>query len=321
MLHSHRVPLAAVILALAALACAVPAIPIQDPGAISTAAAQTVIAALTQAAGPVGPSPSPSPGILSPTVTGTVPSLTPSLTFTPETPTLTSTPSSTATPTLTFTPTLTLTLPYTTTPVVPLVTVSVPTNCRTGPGIVYPRVGALLVGEVAQVVARNAQGNYWYIRNPDRPGGYCWLWGEYATVTGNISALPVYTPPPSPTPTFTPTPAPSFDMAYAGLESCVGWWADFRIRNTGLVAFRSIEITIRDAATGVVLAASSNDFTDRNECKSSTTDILRAGESLIVSSPELRYDPSGHRMRATITVCSRVGQNGWCATKSMNFRP
>lgn len=321
MLYSHRVPLAAVVIAAAALACALPEIPIQDPSAISTAAAQTVIAALTQAVQSPGPTLSPSPGILSPTATSPLPSLTPSLTSTPETPTLTSTPSSTATPTLTFTPTLTLTLPYTTTPLVPLITVSVPTNCRTGPGIVYPRVGALLVGEVAQVIARNAQGNYWYIRNPDRPGGYCWLWGQYATVTGNISALPIYTPPPSPTPTFTATPSPSFDMEYAGLESCVGWWADFRIRNTGLVAFRSISITIRDAATGVVLAVSTNDFTDRDGCKSSTQDILRAGETLIVSSPELRYDPSGHRMRVTITLCSRVGQNGWCATKSMTFKP
>jgi hypothetical protein len=64
-----------------------------------------------------------------------------------------------------------------------------------------------------------------------------------------------------------------------------------------------------------------NDFTDRSGCKSSTQDILRAGETLIVSSPELRYDPSGHRMRVTITLCSKTGQNGWCATQSMNFKP
>ena len=80
------------------------------------------------------------------------------------------------------------------------ISVSTPTKCRTGPGIAYDRVGGLQVGEVVEVVGRNATGNYWIIRNPDRPGQRCWLWGEFATVTGNTSALPVYTPPPTPTP-------------------------------------------------------------------------------------------------------------------------
>ena len=321
MLRSRRVPLTALVVVVTTLACVLPAISVQDPSAISTAAAQTVIAALTQAYTPVGASPSPSPEILSPTATSPQPTLTPSLTSTPETPTVTFTPSSTATSTLTFTPTLTLTLPYTTTPQVPLVTVSVPTNCRTGPGIVYDRVGALLEGEVAQVVARNADGNYWYIRNPDVPGGFCWLWGQYATVTGNIGALPIYTALPSPTPTFTPTPSASFNLSYAGLESCVGWWADFHVVNTGSLAFQSIAITLRDAATGVEISISADDFTDRSGCKSSTVGVLRPEDSIIVSSPELRYDPSGHNMSATIELCPKIGMTGRCIAKTIKFRP
>ena len=46
---------------------------------------------------------------------------------------------------------------------------------------------------MAEVVGRNLNGNYWYIRNPNDSNGYCWLWGEYATVTGNFAALPVFT--------------------------------------------------------------------------------------------------------------------------------
>src|SRR5690349_9031722 len=62
------------------------------------------------------------------------------------------------TPGATFTasPTASLTLSptpiFTATNAIPLISVTVPTNCRVGPGKVYDRVGALLVGEVAEVV-------------------------------------------------------------------------------------------------------------------------------------------------------------------------
>jgi len=84
--------------------------------------------------------------------------------------------------------------------------VSENTNCRTGPGVVYDLVGALLVGEQAVVVGKFSAGNYWIINNPDA-AGTCWIWGQYATVSGNTAGLPEYTAPPTPTPTFTPTPS------------------------------------------------------------------------------------------------------------------
>jgi hypothetical protein len=102
-------------------------------------------------------------------------------------------------------PTFTATLSLSPTPSVPTVRVSVDTNCRTGPSIVYDRVGGLLVGEEAVVVGKFSGGNYWIINNPDA-AGTCWLWGEYATVSGNTAGLPDYPAPPTPTPTFTPTP-------------------------------------------------------------------------------------------------------------------
>jgi len=114
-------------------------------------------------------------------------------------PAATQIPSSTSFPT--DIPTITLTA----TPTVPMATVSVNTNCRTGPGVVYDLIGALLVGEQAVVVGKFSAGNYWIINNPDS-SGTCWLWGEYATVTGNTAGLPEYTQPPTPTPTNTPTP-------------------------------------------------------------------------------------------------------------------
>jgi hypothetical protein len=91
---------------------------------------------------------------------------------------------------------------------VPMVSVSVNTNCRTGPGTVYDRISALLIGQEAEVVARTADGTYWVIRNP-AGSGTCWLWGFYATVTGPTAGLPVWDPPPTPTPVATITLTPT----------------------------------------------------------------------------------------------------------------
>ncbi len=104
-------------------------------------------------------------------------------------------------------PQATATLADTSTPSIPVVSVSLNTNCRTGPGRSYDFLGALLVGETEEVVALSTVPNYWYITNPDQPGEFCYLWGEYATVVGNTEALPQFTPLPSPTPTLTPTPS------------------------------------------------------------------------------------------------------------------
>ncbi len=104
-------------------------------------------------------------------------------------------------------PQATATLADTPTPTIPMVSVSLNTNCRSGPGRSYDFLGALLVGETEEVVALSTVPNYWYITNPDRPGEFCYLWGEYATLVGNTEALPQFTPLPSPTPTLTPTPS------------------------------------------------------------------------------------------------------------------
>jgi len=92
------------------------------------------------------------------------------------------------------------------TPAVPTVTVSVNTNCRAGPGLAYSLIGALTIGQNAQVVGKSSSApNYWVINTPGGKGT-CWLWAEYATVSGNTSGLQEYAIPPTPTPTVTLTP-------------------------------------------------------------------------------------------------------------------
>ena len=80
------------------------------------------------------------------------------------------------------------------------ISVNLDTNCREGPSKDYQKLGYLLPGQTADVIGRNSTSTWWYIENPKKPGQYCWLWGEYATLHGDISALPLTTPPPPPLP-------------------------------------------------------------------------------------------------------------------------
>lgn len=156
------------------LACNVPggSTPTSAPDFVATITAQAAL--LVQP--PQAEQPSPAPGINS---------------ATPELPTqivFTETPAPTATITLTSTPNVTT------------LTVSADTNCRSGPGKEYDYLGALLINQSAEVVGRNTVTGYWIIKNPERDGS-CWLWGNYATVTGDITKLTEFPIPPTPTPT------------------------------------------------------------------------------------------------------------------------
>jgi len=281
--------LSVTVLMVAALACSTPSFATPDPGFINTSVAQTFVAIQVQT----------QPGI---PVTG---------------PENTATPTFTASPTLTPTITLTPTPIFTVTPSVPLISVSVPTNCRVGPGKAYDLAGALLVGEFTEIYGRDLAGNYWYVRNPDNKNDFCWLWGEYATLAGNISALPIFTPPP------TPTPVPSFDASYYGLESCNGsWWVEVKLENTGGIAFRSISMSVLDRDTNITLSMTNDDFVSNNGCNSSDSrKTLNTGDAVVVSAPAYSYDPTGHKIRTTVTLCSAEGVNGTCVTEVINFTP
>jgi len=126
----------------------------------------------------------------------------------PELPSATPQPSPTteisSTPEPSFTPTLGA----------PKIKVSVDTNCRTGPGKVYDFVGALVVGQEADVVGLPEDTrDYVVIQNPSSPGK-CWLWTEYATVSGDTSNLPKYDIP------FTPTPQPGSISGIVWTDEC-----------------------------------------------------------------------------------------------------
>ncbi len=64
-------------------------------------------------------------------------------------------------------------------------------NCRGGPSLRWPVGTTLKPGESAEIVGRNADSTWWYIKNPSVPGSFCWISAEFATVTGDVSNVQV----------------------------------------------------------------------------------------------------------------------------------
>ena len=298
-----KIRLLAVVLLLISMACATPSIFPSNESEINTAVAGTVMADQTQDA---------VNELLTPPTIQDTPTLVPTLTFTSEPPT--------ATPT----PTVVPTLPFTPTAETPFITVSVDTNCRSGPGKVYDVVGALLVGEFAEVFGRDPSNNYWYILNPDgNDPEFCWVWGKYATLTGPAMLAPVFTPPPTPTATATSLPTPKFTVEYTSIDSCNGfWWVELKLKNTGGIPFKSVNISIRDKVTDVVVSDTADGFINLDDCQTkSAKEILGIGETFTISTPAFKYNPESHRLFVTITLCSDKGQQGTCATEKIDFEP
>lgn len=181
----------------------------------------------------------------------------------------------------------------------------------------FTLVDTFLVGQTIEVIGKHPFDNYWYVRSPKNPSINCWLWGFYAT-GANLGNVPVLTPPP----TFTPAPVPSFDASYVNFGSCIGWWTRINLKNTGTLALKSISISIKDTVTNETRNSSMDGFQDVNACiLSSITPSLGAGESYTVVSPSLSADPTGHKLSASITLCTENGQGGQCVSKTIEFTP
>jgi len=84
-------------------------------------------------------------------------------------------------------------------------------NVRTGPGIAYPIVGGLSMGDSVEVVGRNVTGNWLQI---DYNGQEGWIAAAYVGLTGSLAAVPEVSalPPPPPMPTSIPTPTPTPEL-------------------------------------------------------------------------------------------------------------
>jgi hypothetical protein len=219
---------------------------------------------------------------------------------------------STQTPTATSTPE-----PTATTTPVPRVSVSVNTNCRSGPSASYVVLGALEVGQVAEVIGRSTEPGYWYVTGARLPEGGCWLWGEYAQVEGEVEPLPILTPAP------TPTPDVGFDLYLRSFERCGSdLFAVFAVKNVGGKRFWSGYIKVEDFATHQVM----HERTERHPfadtalpvCPPGHGNELWPGETRYVHAP-LSHVKSGDTAVGIITLCTADYEGGTCLTKYSYF--
>jgi WD40-like Beta Propeller Repeat len=99
----------------------------------------------------------------------------------------------------------------------PSVTMLVDLNIRSGPGVVYDRLGFFLKGSTAQVLGQDPSSGWWLVVCPSEiAGAQCWVsGGAQYTLGSNTDAVPVAAVPPTPTPEPTATPATEPDAETA----------------------------------------------------------------------------------------------------------
>jgi hypothetical protein len=231
-----------------------------------------------------------------------------------EAPTLTSSASLTPEPTSTST--------FTPTSSVAVVSVSVDTNCRFGPGKEFELLGALLVGEQAEIIGRDPSSTYWYIKNPDNVGS-CWLWGYYATTQGEIVTLPVLTAMPTLTPTSTLTPVVDFSVSFREDDICSGkYYIEFKVENTGNIIYQSVWVSVTNNDDSETVDASYDKFEEWDACAiNQTYSDLDPGDVGYTRSADLTNDPNGKSFSAKVKVCSEPGLAGTCREKGFGFTP
>lgn len=250
-------------------------------------------------------------------VAGTITALVPVATLTPQ-------PVTEAPPTLTPTITMTLEPSFTATLAGVWLTVQENTNCRVGQGQAFELVTTVKEGNMVEAVGRDQNSEYFYIKNPNSGSGFCWLWGRFSTLTGNIATLPVFTPMPTPT-AATPTPAAAFDLSYVGITQCSGDWAvTIKVVNTGTITWESVQVVVKDKTTDTTKTHTLDSFRKYSGCDVGVTQSdLTPGESGQVTTVPgyFNYDLNGHDLKITVTLYSKNGLTGTSVTKSISITP
>jgi len=214
------------------------------------------------------------------------------------------------------------TQPIIRTPGLPTIQADINTNCREGPHPLYRVLGYLLVGQISTVHGRNNSYDnpWWFIENPKKPGEYCWVWGETTRVEGDITMLPIITPPPPPT--LTPTQAQTIFVYYSNVHDCGGMpTAIFQVNNESSAEIKSTVMTLTDLNTNLPLygpdISNSPFMATANNCPPGGSN-LPSGYTGFLGGP-LGLALSGHVARADIQLCTEKNKGGECVTASVQF--
>jgi hypothetical protein len=223
----------------------------------------------------------------------------------------------TQTPSVTFTPSITAT------PTMEGVTMTAgqDLSCVTGPKWdLYDWVAIIKQGEMVTLLARSTPewGEYYYVRMGN--GTECWVYGGSSTKNGDPSSLPIKEAPPTPT----PKTLVDYSVSYLTTSHCgATYYFRFHINNTGTVALESIRIVITDNTMAATFTHESDSFRSYNGCGiESYKPSLPPGQGTSVANVipgELGYNPAGHSITATFTICPADCLMGTCVNRTINF--
>lgn len=268
----------------------------------------TVEASATNVPPTQPPAPTPVPSTDTPAPTATAqPTQTPL-------PTETSTPTQQAAPTETPAPAGTPTATPAPTSSAPIAHVNEGTNCRSGPSSDYDLVATFMSGEDATIVSKTTYNTYVLVENPQNPGQSCWLYTQFVTISGDLSSLPVATPPP---------PLLAFTLSFIDVEFCNGGYSlAFSVVNTATKPLQSYTIVAKDITANSQQTTTNNYFDKRLGCAITLdVDYVNTGKVGYVYSDYFTYDPTGHSMQAIVTICSHQDGAGTCVSQSLRFVP
>jgi hypothetical protein len=204
---------------------------------------------------------------------------------------------------------------FTATPEYPKAEVNRETNCRLGPGGLYDLVATYQAGQMLDVVGMGLAQGYWYIQNPDKAEEQCYLLAQNVTLSGDSSALPKFTPPPS------PTSAPYFEASFKKFDNCKGDFANFSVENTGSTPFRSAYIKVTDTKVSKSVEHALNAFDLFVGCTlAKNIAPLDPGETGYVHSPTFNWVVHRDKLQAVIMLCTEKDLKGMCVTRTLEVK-
>jgi hypothetical protein len=187
------------------------------------------------------------------------------------------------------------------------------TNCRSGPTTDYSILYVFMSGETAKIVSKTTLEDYVLAEVPTNPSQSCWLWTNYATISGDLSGLPVATPPP---------PLVNYSIEFTLLKECGGYMLEFKVVNTGVKTLQAYKIVAKDITSHTQQTSTGTVFDLMDGCFiQQAIGYIDPGKVGYVYASDFSYDPTGHSMEATITICSHNDMTGVCATQVYKFTP
>jgi len=239
-------------------------------------------------------------------------------------PTIVLTVQSTVTPTSQVTKTITVTPTQTRRPEpsetvtqeAPKAEVLRETNCRLGPAGNYDLVAKYHVSQKLEIIAKDLGAAYWFVKNPEKPEEQCYLLAQNVKISGDTSALPKFTPPPS------PTAAPYFKVSFKKFDTCKGNdFALFVVENTGSVSFRSAYIKVIDQKANKSVEQALNAFDLFVGCVlAKNIAPLDSGETGYVASPPFNWVVNKEKLRAVMMLCTEKSLQGTCVTQNVDVK-